>query len=495
MGAISTTVSFFSDGEAGITALPKKMEFTVGGSWAVGDNWRFSLLTALSGISTLVGEGLLTGRTPDICYTFDKKMYLTDETALYFSALNAASRFNDPLGIGNGYIEMTNSAGTMGTLKALSNYQGRLAVIARNITQILQTDPDPANYIVGQTLDNLGTVAALSVRSVGDLDTYMLSDSGFRSLRVRDASSNATTADIGTPIDEYVQGVLAGLSEATKAAANGIVEPGTNRYMCFLNNSIYVFSNFRESGVQAWSQYTPQYENGVVFTITGGDATGEIATMVGINATNDGFVTLATAVPWATSNSATAAALAAAINAGTGSSGYTATANGAAVTITPPETSLGVLSNLSANVTGSLTYTAVANLVAFTPSKMVALNGRVYIRAGDNILLLGGQSGTEHDNSVCSWETFYMDGKTPSQRKLSTAIDAAFTGAWTLSFGMDPASGTLDEVYEHNEATYWHGRIPAQQQGTHMKMKGETTGATAATFDAFTILYVLGDIS
>jgi hypothetical protein len=148
---------------------------------------------------------------------------------------------------------------------------------------------------------------------------------------------------------------------------------------------------------------------------------------------------------------------------------------------------------MTVETSGVISVTNEANLVAFTPSKMVTLNGRVYIRAGDNILLYGGVSGVVYDNSVCSWETYYMDAKNPSQHKLSQGIDAAMTGAWSVSFGMDPLSGTLETVYTHDEATYWQGRIPAQQQGTHMKLKGLTTGATAATFDTFTVLFGQGE--
>lgn len=385
-------------GVAAVTGAGRTRRFTFANTWSTGDTFQVSLTDSLTGNVVVIGDGLLGGLSLNYVFTHAKKVYLLSGTAIYFSEVDSGTSFNDPNGTGNGYIDMSNSSGTLGTLMAVSNYQGKLAVIGRNVTQILAVDPDPANYAVTQTLDNIGTVAGESVKSVGDLDTYMLSDSGFRSLRVRDASSNATKTDIGTPIDSAVQAVLIGLDDAQKAAACAVVEPNTDRYWCYLNGTIYVFSNFRESGVAAWSNYTPEYYPGGVQT-------------------------------------------------------------------------------------------------AFTPTKFEVLNGRVYVRAGDNIYLYGGTKGVTYDESVCAWATYYMDGKNPSAHKMSHAIDAAFTGAWSVSLGMDPASGTLDTVYANNEATYWLGRIPAQQQGTHMKIAGQTTGATAATFDSLTVLFSQAEVS
>ncbi len=385
-------------GVATVAGAGRTRRFTFANTWATGDTFQVNLTDSSTGNVVQIGDGLLGGLSLNFVFTHNKKVYLLSGTTIYFSEIDSGTSFNDPNGTGNSYIDMSNSSGTLGTLMALSNYQGKLAVIGRNVSQILAVDPDPANYAVVQTLDNVGTVAGESVKSVGDLDTYMLSDSGFRSLRVRDASSNATKTDIGTPIDSAVQAVLIGLTDAQKAAACAVVEPNTERYWCYLNGTIYVFSNFRESGVTAWSNYTPEYyPSGVQTTLT--------------------------------------------------------------------------------------------------PTKFETLNGRVYMRSGDDLFLYGGSDGVTYDESVCSWSTYYMDAKNPSAQKLSVGFDAALTGAWVLSFGMDPASGIVEEVYRNNAATFWQGRVPVQQQGTHIKVSGVTTAATAATFDSLTALFQQGNIS
>ncbi len=316
-------------------------------------------------------------------------------------------------------------------------------MFSRTTTQIWAMDANPNNNDLVQVLENIGTVAPLSVKSIGDLDVYFLADSGFRSVRVRDASSNALIADVGTPIDTLIQGVLAGMTDANKAVAAGVVDPSSNRYWCCVNGVIYVYSNFQESGIKAWSTYTPTfryilYPSALTYPDAGAGVSGPL-----------GFLFLVV---------------------------------GRTYTWIPSATDVTY---------GGLLYLTAQT--SFTPTKFELLNGRIYVRAGDDIFLYGGTSGVVYDDSVASWATFWMDAKSPSTRKESSGIDAAFTGAWTLSFGMDASSGIMDTVYVNNAATYWQGRIPATLNGQHMKMAGSTTGETAATFDAFSILFTQGD--
>jgi hypothetical protein len=97
--------------------------------------------------------------------------------------------------------------------------------------------------------------------------------------------------------------------------------------------------------------------NAKTFTITGGTASAGVnkISQVTVGATN----LLSSAVDWTTSHSATATAVASAINGGTGSHGFTAAASGAVVTVTGTNDLNS--STLSVTVAGDVTATASQN--------------------------------------------------------------------------------------------------------------------------------------
>lgn len=262
---MSTYLASLANGVNAAAAYGQWQRFSFGGTWAAGETWTLTL-TDLSGDYT-IGAGRVTGLAPSFALTFRDKLYaVADDTLLH-------SDLADPTGwerqhVGAGLIQMSNQASQPEALAALAPYQGGLAVFARRHVQIWGVDPNPADYEQRQILPNVGTVAPLSVQAVGDMDVYFLGDSGIRSLRVRDASSNAILADMGTPIDTLVKPALAALTDAQKATSCGVVDPADNRYWCFIPNAagtdgtIYVLSYFPSSNVQAWSTYLPTYDLG-----------------------------------------------------------------------------------------------------------------------------------------------------------------------------------------------------------------------------------------
>ena len=122
---------------------------------------------------------------------------------------------------------------------------------------------NPATWQQQQVLENIGTFAGQTVKTVGDFDVFFLSDTGVRSLRTLNITLNAYVDDLGSPIDSLVLAKLATLSEVQKATSCAVVEPTYHRYMVFVPDSaggqgvIYVYSGFRSSKVSAWSTYQP----------------------------------------------------------------------------------------------------------------------------------------------------------------------------------------------------------------------------------------------
>ena len=232
---------------------------TVAGTWAAGDSYSFALSSG--SYSYTIGTGRLTGVEPTFCMGLGDKLYFVAGDSLFFSGIQQPTHFEqqEPTA---GFIQVSSSYRGADTLVSLSSYQNGLAVFSRRTIQIWTIDPAPESYARRQILDNIGTVAAQSVQAVGDLDTYFLSDSGVRSLHVRDASNNGAITDVGTPIDGTLQGILSGLSDAEKSAACAVIEPTSNRYWLHLDGTIYVLSYFISSGVCAWSTYLPTFNNG-----------------------------------------------------------------------------------------------------------------------------------------------------------------------------------------------------------------------------------------
>lgn len=260
---LTTTIQPMTGGADAVAGLGSDYLFAINGTFATGDKLTVTLTDQTGGIQQQIGAGYATGVNLQFFLTLKNKLYGVADNRLFFSAIGDATLWNDPNGAGNGFVEMSNNYGITENLNSLAIYQGKLAVIGRSQVQVWAVDADPAQNAQQQVLSNVGTQAKLTVQPVGDLDVYLLSDSGIRSIRVRDASNNAIVQDVGTPIDLIIQPLLATMTAANIALSCGIVEPLTNRYWCYIPGSyIYVFSNFSTSNIQAWSTYLPTYWNG-----------------------------------------------------------------------------------------------------------------------------------------------------------------------------------------------------------------------------------------
>jgi len=256
-----------------VADVTEQTTVTFSGTWVSGETFNLLLTNKATATQHRFGAGAVSGLTPTYVLTFGNKMYAACGTTLAFSAIATPNRFDDVVTTGgedaddpgNGYIVPGNNYSTPENIVALANYQGKLAVINRRSVQVWNMEADPAQNALVQTLENIGAFAPLSAQPVGTLDVVLLADTGVRSLRVRDASNQAITVDIGTPVDRDIQTHLATLTEAEKATACAVVEPSSNRYWVFLpghngaEGTIYVLSYFPSANISAWSTYRPTY--------------------------------------------------------------------------------------------------------------------------------------------------------------------------------------------------------------------------------------------
>lgn len=439
-----------------------------GGVWAVNDTYTVNLTDPLTAQSVSLGAGTVTGLQPSFVFTYNDKINLLAGTAWYFSDVGQPTVFNDPRGLGNSFIELANSFGTPEDLTAIATYQGRLIITSRRNTQIWSVDPTPENYQKGQILQNIGTMAPRSVQAVGDMDVYMLADNGIRSVRVRDASNNAIIADVGTPIDEIIQGLLETLTETQKAASCGVVEPSSNRYWLYLpGDHIYVLSYFPTSGIQAWTRYRPTTAVNVSLVPTTPTGSNVWTVEVGelyywTKGTGETTMTCGTTVLTA--------------------SGYFVASSTTATALHPvigPGLDVGTMQQ---------------KWDTFAPTQFAVQNGRVYARAGDALYLYGGTDNQSYDYCLPQYDMPFLNAKSPATRKTYHGLDHIAEGTWTVSLGTNVADGEdLTEILILTGPSVMRGKALAAKQGTHFKLRGVEKSSVYARFSMAILHFDGGD--
>lgn len=261
-----TTNFAFSGGQAAVPGYGDRWQALFGGSWALSfppEYWSLAI-TSSEGDFTL-GVGNLHALVATVCLTFKDRV---------FAGMGSQYNFcdnGDPTGWeeqnpGAGFFQFLSQYGGQDTINSFGVTQGRLMVIGRRSVQIWQVDGDPANFSLIQVLDNIGTLAPAVALQLGDMDVLVLYDTGVRSLKTKEVTLSAYVDDVGSPIDDFIQTALAGLSSSISGAACGIVEPKTGNAWIHLNGTIYVLSRHPGAKITAWSTYEPRGNDNVLFT-------------------------------------------------------------------------------------------------------------------------------------------------------------------------------------------------------------------------------------
>lgn len=459
MSVLKTSVTEILGGVDQISGKGAIFQFQFAGTWATNDTFQATLTDSLTGFQNQIGSGFVSGVPFTFVQTFNDKVYGLSGATVYFSAVGDPSTWNDINAAGNGFITLSNFSSTQEPVVAIAPYQGKELFISRRYVQVFAVDPDPANYNKVQVLPNIGTVSYLSVQPVGDMDVYMLADSGVRSVRVRDASNNAIIADIGTPIDSLVQSVLVGLTDAQKATSCAIVEPSANRYWLFIPDStdpdngigkIYVFSYFPSSEIAAWSTYEPTTAANVQ----------PIGNPLG---TSSNVLTVGKRYLW---NKA---------------SGETTLVSGST---TLSVSGYFVADSVSLQVNGTGVTTAnVFQITPFTPEKFFVFQGQVWCRdTAGNFYQLGGTNNNTYDNCGMLFETPFMDSSAPATRKYVEGFDSALEGTWQINVSTDYTTAIFSNVYNNNISSFHLQRIPLGKYATHMAAQGLESGGSYARF-------------
>lgn len=250
--AIETTISNVSGGQAAVTGQAQKTKFTFNGSFEAGDKFYIKMG------DHIFGADRVAGLNPKAALPLKDKVYVGAGVVMFFSGVATPKKFNSDA-IGSGLINMSSNGGGSEDIVGLGIYRNNVAVFSRRSAQIWFVDPDPQLNRQLQVLDNIGTMSAKSIISFGDSDVFFLSDTGVRSLRVRDTTENVSAYDVGTPVDDYISDIKETLTEEEIADAVGAIEPTDGRYWLAIGHYIFVFSYFMTSKISAWSTYEPGF--------------------------------------------------------------------------------------------------------------------------------------------------------------------------------------------------------------------------------------------
>jgi hypothetical protein len=262
---------------------------------------------------------------------------------------------------------------------------------------------------------------------------------------------------------------LEGYDDATEPAC-AVVEPTTKSYWLYLDGNIYVLSNYPESKILAWSIFKPTFEF--------------LQTPFSPNYNSGGTMAYVTT-----------SYLGARIWWTPGANDISITDG--VTTLTSAGTFISAADSLTITGTPNALITAQVSTLGntFIPTKMIVMNGSVYIR--DRLGYIFKYTGYDHTQATV--ELPWLDLKTPSQAKQFTGIDLAMTGNWTVQTSANPRASSYTTVVSRGSATspsmildstFDIGHFSVSAHGTHFKIKAQSGyDANAKKLGKISIIY------
>jgi hypothetical protein len=139
---------------------------------------------------------------------------------------------------------------------SLAEYGADVAIFGQRHILIYIIDVVPTGDRKRQVLHGTGTFAPHSVVPWGSSDVMYLDVNGIRSLRARDSSEQAFSADLGNLIDDLVKQKIATLTDDQKIGnVWGAVEPRSGRLWMALYDKIFILNFYPTSRIAAWTYY------------------------------------------------------------------------------------------------------------------------------------------------------------------------------------------------------------------------------------------------
>jgi hypothetical protein len=460
----------FASGFYGTAPFGQESKVRFVGTWIAGEQWTILFSATLTGAFTL-GAGNIAGKDFVTALTLRNRVYLGFESSFAMSENGDVTHWEEQ-NPGTAVISFLSQFGSQDTVVGFAAFNGKLVVFGKQSIQIWDINADPAQFALLQTLDQSGTIASLSIQSIGDLDVLYLDRTGIRSVQAKTLTNNAFIDDVGIAVDSLVKSDLNTIGINVDTGAVAIVEPSSKQYWLFLRDEIYVLSRHPGSKIQAWSKIIPSYQIAVNPNAANYDASGNVTYNILVD--NQYY--------WVPGSGETQLVFGSTNL--TSAFGFVASGGGVAtVTGTP-----------LAAVTGTL-YRAFS----WSPIKFTIHNGQVYALSSNyEVIRYGGSDNNTYDHSRLFFELPWMDLKMPSTIKQDLAMDAVISGKWLIEYAVNPQQTNFHQVILRgnptspnslNDSTYDKGRFALSGTGTRIKIRGTTYTDFPCVFGAMSLVY------
>lgn len=255
-GSVTVTTADMAGGVAAVTAVAQVSKVTIaGGSFDAADTWTITV-NGTDYKSTGRAAGMGTS-----VFVFKGRIYSTAGSLVRYCVLDDATDWATTTTPEDDAGNINISTDTEGPqqLVAMAHYNGAAAVFADEAVPVYSLNADATTNQISDTVTNTGLLAARAAVPFGNTDLFYLDQSGVRSLRSREGYDAAFVGDVGSAIDEFVQGLIAAATGDMVARAVGVIEPLDGRYMLALGSYILVLSYFPSSKITAWSYLDPGF--------------------------------------------------------------------------------------------------------------------------------------------------------------------------------------------------------------------------------------------
>lgn len=259
-GDVTAGSTAMASGVTAVTAVKQISQVVIAGT--VADS------TDLWTITVNGTDYLITGRgsaMPLFVHVTKRRVWAPIASALFYCKLGDATIWStmatpatDP-----GFIEMSSDSEGSDDLTSLADYNSNTAIFSETNIRIYAFNTDATLIEIVQPIGNTGAIAAFASVSFGSTDVFYFDVSGIRSLRSRSGYDAAFATDVGSPIDTYVQEIVAEVGQAVAAGAMAVIEPLDGRYMLAIGAHMIVLSFFPGASIAAWSEvdlaFTPEH--------------------------------------------------------------------------------------------------------------------------------------------------------------------------------------------------------------------------------------------
>lgn len=250
----ATTSGVLAGGVTAVAAVAQINTVRFSGTFETADTFSVTI----NGVEfKATGLASATGRT---AYVDQKRVWSPVGSLWRYSMLSRPDIWDPANPVSDndaGFINVASDSEGNEDLVVAARYQTLAAVFSANNIVMYGLDPDPANFAIGNTLENTGTISPQAVVRYGNNDVFYLDQTGIRSLRARDSSNAPFVSDIGNAIDTFVQDYVDSLSLQQVANATAAIEPRDGRYWLVIGGRIFVLSFFPGAKISAWSFYEP----------------------------------------------------------------------------------------------------------------------------------------------------------------------------------------------------------------------------------------------